>query len=86
MAAAGLAVLRRPGLWRVALRQAVALRRRSWWRRAPFLPLPDAGYMRFRSQTAYGGDGSTAATADDTIAWLTWCRDFPRADRSAAAS
>jgi hypothetical protein len=30
------------------------MRATSWWRRAPFLPLPDRAYWRFRMATATG--------------------------------
>ena len=42
--------------------------------RAPFLPLPDPDYVRFRLQTAYGPHGSPAG--DDLVAYLNWCREF----------
>jgi len=73
---AGLAVARRPGLWPTAATQAVRLARPGWWRRAPFLPLPDHDYVRFRLQTAYGPHGQPAR--DDLVAYLTWCREFNR--------
>jgi hypothetical protein len=69
-----LAVLRRPRLWPTAVGQARRLARPGWWRRAPFLPLPDPDYVRFRLQTAYGSSGTPAA--DDLVAYLTWCREF----------
>jgi hypothetical protein len=34
------------------------LRRSLWWRRAPFLPLPDRRYWSFRMVTAYGTAGA----------------------------
>ncbi|HEV7862955.1 MAG TPA: hypothetical protein VGR20_09650 [Acidimicrobiia bacterium] len=48
--------------------------RPGWWRRPPFLPLPDPDYVRFRLQTAYGPHGTPAA--DDLVAYLNWCREF----------
>lgn len=74
-----LAVLCRPRLWAVAVRQALSLARPGWWRQAPFLPVPPAGYVRFRLVTAYGGAGdagarSSASVADDVVAYLGWCR------------
>jgi hypothetical protein len=69
---ATLAVLVRPWLWPVALRQLLRLARRGWWRRFPFLPLPDAGYLRFRLETAYGA-GRVARPAD-VLSYLRWCR------------
>lgn len=75
-------VLVRPGLWTVAVRQWFVLARSGWWRRPPFLPVPDPAYLRFRLQTMYGGDpaaGATAAafSADDLVAYLQWCRSWP---------
>jgi hypothetical protein len=67
-------VLARPALWATALRQGRRLARRGWWRRAPFLPLPDPDYLRFRFETQYGTDGR--ADPRDLIAYLAWCRDM----------
>ena len=71
-----LRLLAHPGLWPTALRQATRLARRGWWRRPPFLPLPDRGYLRFRLETAYGDDG--VADPGDLVAYLRWCRDRRR--------
>lgn len=71
------AVLRRVDLWATAVRQVKVLARRRWWARAPFLPLPDRDYLRFRMVTAYGGDGSgglSAARPADVVTYLEWCR------------
>lgn len=73
---AGIAVLRHPGLWPTAIAQAVRLARPGWWRKPPFLPLPDRDYVRFRMQTAYGSAGTPAP--DDLVAYLAWCREFNR--------
>lgn len=72
-----MAVVRRPSLWAVALRQALVLARPRWWRRRPYLPLPDPAYLRFRMQTAYGGDGSGPPAPADVLAYLHWCREYP---------
>lgn len=72
---AALAVAVRPPLWAVAVRQVFRLARPGWWRRWPPLPLPDAGYLRFRSQTAYG-DPDAQPTPEDVVAYLQWCKDF----------
>ncbi len=69
-------LLARPWLWATALRQAVRIARRGWWRRPPFLPLPDGGYVRFRLETAYGDAGHP--DAGDLVAYLRWCRDRRR--------
>jgi hypothetical protein len=78
-APAALAVARRPSLWGVAARQVLVLARPGWWRRPPFLPMPDAVYLRFRLQTAYGDTGVQPPTADDLVTYLRWCREYPRA-------
>ena len=70
-----LAVARRPDLWATALRAGAELAPRGWWRRSPFLPLPDQGWLAFRLETAYGGDGTGPMRADDLITWLEWKRD-----------
>lgn len=72
-----LAVLRHPSLWWTGLRQARVLARPGWWRRPPFLPLPSPEYLRFRLETAYGGQGDRAPEPDDLITYLRWCRDLP---------
>jgi hypothetical protein len=69
-----LAVLRRPALWPTAVGQAVRLARPGWWKRPPFLPLPDRDYVRFRMQTAYGSSGHP--DPEDLVAYLNWCREF----------
>lgn len=71
-----LAVVVRPWLWPVAVAQGARLARKGWWRRAPFLPLPDPDYLRFRLETAYGRHGQPEAR--DVVAYLRWCREFPR--------
>jgi hypothetical protein len=70
------AVVRRPDLWPTTVRQALRLARPGWWRRPPFLPVPDREYVRFRLQTAYGSGGAPAG--DDLVAYLSWCRQFSR--------
>lgn len=74
---ATLAVLVRPGLWATAVHQIAVLARTGWWRRPPFLPLPDPAYLRFRLQTAYGGAGHDP-DAHDVVTYLHWCRAWPR--------
>lgn len=74
--AAVVAVLLRPGLWSVALRQLWRLAPTRWWRRAPYLPVPPESYLRFRMVTAYGGDGRLRLRADDVVDYLRWCREW----------
>lgn len=76
------AVVRRPDLWATAVRQLRVLAAPGWWRRPPFLPVPDRDYLRFRLVTAYGGDGSAVdasahGVGADAIAYLEWCRAAP---------
>jgi hypothetical protein len=70
----GWVVGRRPALWPTAVRQIGVLAAPGWWRRAPFLPLPSPEYLRFRLQTAYGGDGDRPIEPDDLVSYLRWCR------------
>jgi hypothetical protein len=71
-----LLVLARPWLWATAARQILRLARYDWWRRAPFLPLPDAGYLRFRFETQYGTGPGARADPADVIVYLEWCREL----------
>lgn len=71
------AVARRPDLWATGAVQVRRLAPNSWWRRAPFLPLPDRAWMRFRLRTAYGDPDHVPEPAD-VVAWLEWCRSWER--------
>ena len=53
------------------LRVAWRFRRRGWWRRPPFLPLPDRTYVRWRMHTAYG-DEDAVPPAADLIRYARW--------------
>jgi hypothetical protein len=52
---------------------AWAFRRRNWWRRAPFVPLPDAAYLEWRLHTAYG-DELTLPPVEDVVRFAQWRR------------
>lgn len=69
------ALARRPGLWRVAIRQARRTAPPGWWRRAPFLPVPGGEYLRFRLLTQYG-DPDARPSARDLVAYLEWCQRY----------
>jgi hypothetical protein len=54
----------RPALAIDLLRLAWRLRRRAWYRRPPFLPLPSADYVRWRMYTAYGSERAVPPARD----------------------
>jgi len=56
------------------LRTGWAFRRREWWRQAPFLPVPDGTYLRWRMYTAYG-DESAVPPAEDVVRFARWRRE-----------
>ena len=71
-------------LWRVAARSLLKprllallllagwrFRRRGWYRRPPFLPLPSADYMNWRLHTAFGDDTS-ALNVRNLESYLRW--------------
>jgi hypothetical protein len=53
---------------------AWAFRRRRWWRRAPFLPVPDRDYLRWRMFTAYGNEDAVPPT-EDVVRFARWRRE-----------
>ncbi|HQT99036.1 MAG TPA: hypothetical protein PLG60_00875 [Acidimicrobiales bacterium] len=55
----------------VVLRAGWRLRRRFWWRRAPFLPIPDRSYWAFRTKTAFG-DELVSPAPRDMVAAARW--------------
>ena len=59
------------------VRTAWAFRRRRWWTRAPFLPLPDREYLRWRMYTAYG-DENAVPPLRDVIGFARWRRETMR--------
>lgn len=59
------------------LRTAWAFRRRAWWRSAPFLPVPDREYLRWRMYTAYGEEDAVPPL-EDVIAFARWRRETMR--------
>lgn len=69
---AAIALARHPALWGTAVTQALRLAAPGWWRRAPFLPLPDPDYLRFRLETQYGSDREPEPA--DIVTYLHWCR------------
>lgn len=68
-----LAVVVRPSLWWSALRVWGRAAPLGWWRRPPFVPIPDPAFLGFRFETAYGHTGRPAVR--DFVAYLGWVRD-----------
>jgi hypothetical protein len=66
------AVLRRPAAFPATLRSVWAMAPTGWWRRRPFLPLPDSAYWRFRLETSNGGDGTTPPSSHEVSEVLDW--------------
>jgi len=64
-------VIRRPHDLFPLARSAWRMRRRSWWRHAPFLPVPDSNYWTFRVTTAYG-EPAASIPVDDAVAAARW--------------
>lgn len=72
------AVVARPRLWPTAARQWRRTLPEGWWRRAPYLPVPDRDYVRFRLTTHQGGSDGPVRAAD-VVHYLQWCRSWERA-------
>lgn len=64
-------LMRHPGDVPVVARAAWRLRRRGWWRVAPFLPLPSEEYWEFRMVTA-NGSGGAPMTGRAVVEAATW--------------
>ena len=56
--------LRDPALGVALVRVGWRFRRRGWWKRPPFLPLPATEYVRWRMHTAYGSEDTVPPAAD----------------------
>lgn len=53
------------------VRVAWRFRRRGWYARFPFLPLPARDYLRWRMYTAYG-DEQFVPPVDDIVRYARW--------------
>jgi hypothetical protein len=60
-----------------------SLRSRRWWTRAPFFPIPDRTYFRWRMQTAYGS-WSARPTRGDIAGFAIWRRNIERYRKAVA--
>ena len=68
----------RPRLAADLLRVAWRFRRRGWYQRFPFLPLPATDYVQWRMYTAYG-DHHAVPPASDVEKYARWA---VRSDRN----
>lgn len=66
-----LRALRDPAIGVALLRVAWRFRRRHWWRRPPFIPLPSRDYVRWRMLTAYG-DEDHVPQAGEVVRYARW--------------
>lgn len=58
------------------VRVAWRFRARDWYRRWPFLPVPDRTYMDWRMHTAFG-DHHAIPSADDVARYARWASRIP---------
>ena len=68
--------LAHPSLAVDLLRVSWRFRPIDWYRRPPFLPLPDRTYMAWRMYTAFG-DPHAVPTADDAERYARWASRTP---------
>jgi hypothetical protein len=66
--------LLRPRLAADLLSAVWAFRRRDWYRKPPFLPLPPREYIRWRMYTAYG-DEQAVPRPEDVMRFARWRRE-----------
>ena len=64
----------RPRLAVDLVRLAWSFRRRDWFRRPPFLPVPPPEYLRWRMFTAYG-DEQAVPPVEDVVRFARWRRE-----------
>jgi hypothetical protein len=56
------------------VRVAWRFRRRRWWARPPWMPVPARDYVRWRMVTAYG-NADAVPRADEIVRYARWaCR------------
>lgn len=63
-----------PSLAADLLTVAWRFRARDWHRHAPFLPLPDTTYLRWRMYTAYG-DFDAVPSPAEVERYVRWARE-----------
>jgi hypothetical protein len=64
-------LLQHPAEVRPLLSAFWRMRAAHWWRRAPFLPLPDRAYWRFRLATATGSP-TGSPSAREMVEFAKW--------------
>lgn len=69
-----LRAVRRPRLGIDLLRVAWRFRSRDWYKRFPFIPLPDPTYLRWRMYTAYG-DYNAVPSSRDVERYARWAAE-----------
>jgi len=62
---------RNPRTAAALLRVGWRFRSRDWYRRFPYLPVPERDYVRWRMYTAYGDEG-LVPPADDVVRYARW--------------
>jgi hypothetical protein len=67
----------RPRLLLLLVATAWRFRRRGWFRKPPFLPIPPAEYMAWRQHTAYGDEARTTSPAE-LEAYVRWAARMRR--------
>lgn len=72
------ALLGRPRLWATAVSAVSTYAPNGWYRKFPFLPIPTAEFLEFRSYTAYGKSAGSESMpdSDDFILYLEWFRKY----------
>ena len=60
-----------PAVGVALLKVAWRFRRRRWYTRFPFLPVPPGEYVRWRMHTAYGRDDAVPPSSD-VIRYARW--------------
>ena len=73
-------VIRHPVLAVEAVRLALSVAPPGWMGSAPFVPLPEPGYRKWRLVTAYGRDDCLPSPAE-MVEFLRWRRRLRRFDR-----
>ena len=63
--------LRNPAVGVALIRVGWRFRRRGWYARFPFLPVPATAYLKWRMNTAYGRDDAVPPP-DDVVRYARW--------------